>query len=208
MEVPGLPLDFYCRSACRCLKKAASSRKTCLFTDELQHLQKFESIVSSTIPSHPHYSKRKGEKAILELQIYLLEARKWMQKLHGRFVPRSQTVDKVTTKTVGRRFSRTLLEQMNPFVKLRTNPRKTINSPRKQDWEAWVRKLHESYYFLGPSSSRSGMPGVSKKKRLSKERYFHNLPASSTIDPNKSSSIRTSCPAAGFYTERCRKALC
>ncbi|KAJ7567292.1 hypothetical protein O6H91_02G141300 [Diphasiastrum complanatum] len=194
MEAPGLPLNIYCRSARLCLKKAAFSRKARLFTEELQHLRKFESIVSSTIPSHPHYFEKKGEKAVLELQVYLVDARKRMQELHGDLVPRAHSVDKFSARTLKTRSPKPLPERTKPCAKSRTTPRKTFDSPSKQNWEAWVRKLHEAYSFVGSSSLRKGTSCSPKKKTPSKGRDFHSVSASSTTGSNKSLSIRTNSP--------------
>ncbi|KAL2622590.1 hypothetical protein R1flu_002795 [Riccia fluitans] len=78
-----LPINFYCRSARLCLKKAALSKKSQLYGEELQHLKAFETLVISTIPGHPHYSAKKEEKSIVEIRSHLPDAKKRLVELEG-----------------------------------------------------------------------------------------------------------------------------
>lgn len=66
-----LPLNFYSRIVRLYLKKAFVSRKANLLANELQHLRFYTTLVSNTIPLHPLYIDRKGEKPFLELQFEL-----------------------------------------------------------------------------------------------------------------------------------------
>lgn len=83
MDGACLPINFYCRNARLCLKKAALSRKSHLQADELQHLRTYETLVLSTIPAHPLYPERKGEKPIEELWIKVNQRESIAQKGTG-----------------------------------------------------------------------------------------------------------------------------
>ncbi|MCO5580459.1 hypothetical protein L7F22_034327 [Adiantum nelumboides] len=83
MEHSMLPLNYFCRNARLCMKKAAFSKKAQLFTDELLHLKKFHALVVTTIPSHPLYEEKKTEKQIVELQTLLPDIKRRMQQLEA-----------------------------------------------------------------------------------------------------------------------------
>ncbi|MCO5578128.1 hypothetical protein L7F22_031966 [Adiantum nelumboides] len=83
MDQAALPLNFYFRNARLCLKKATFAKKSQLFHDELNHLRQFETLVGTTIPEHPQFEDRKTEKQIVELQMYLSDARRRIQELEG-----------------------------------------------------------------------------------------------------------------------------
>ncbi|KAI5082117.1 hypothetical protein GOP47_0001860 [Adiantum capillus-veneris] len=83
MEHSMLPLNYFCRNARLCMKKAAFSKKAQLFTDELLHLKKFNALVVTTIPSHPLYDEKKTEKQIVELQTLVPDIKRRMQQLEA-----------------------------------------------------------------------------------------------------------------------------
>ncbi|KAL3691453.1 hypothetical protein R1sor_005104 [Riccia sorocarpa] len=78
-----LPINFYCRSARLCLKRATLSKKSHLDAEELQHLKAFETLVISTIPGHPDYSAKKEEKCLVEIRSRLPDAKKRIVELKG-----------------------------------------------------------------------------------------------------------------------------
>jgi hypothetical protein len=181
-----LPLNFYCRNARLCLRKASISRKANLLADELQHLRVFATLVSSTIPLHPLYIDRKSEKPFLELQSQLPEAAQRILELEDSVPPVSptNTTDENTNRLLETEKSNEQPSQMTVNLLLSSSSRptsdsvlrvekKTIISQRAPDkvqqWENSPPNMSETYRFASKSapSSRKTTPTTQRPKKAS-----------------------------------------
>ncbi|CAM6044698.1 unnamed protein product [Sphagnum compactum] len=171
-----LPLNFYCRNARLCLRKASISRKANLLADELQHLRVFATLVSSTIPLHPLYIDRKSEKPFLELQSQLPEAAQRILELEDSVPPVSptHTTDKNNNCLLETEKSNGQPSQMTVKLLLSSSSRptsdsvlrvekKTIISQRAPDgvqqWENSSPNMSEPYRFASNITPRQANGG-------------------------------------------------
>ncbi|KAI5058089.1 hypothetical protein GOP47_0026259 [Adiantum capillus-veneris] len=74
-------ISLICRNARLSLQKAALSRRAHMLSEELEHLRDFESLVSETLPVHPHFSAKRAQKELLELDSHLLNVRQRLAEI-------------------------------------------------------------------------------------------------------------------------------
>ncbi|MCO5546912.1 hypothetical protein L7F22_000350 [Adiantum nelumboides] len=77
-------ISLLCRNARLSLQKAALSRSSHLLSEELEHLRDFDSLVSETLPLHPHFSVKRERKELLELDSHLLDVRKRLAEIESK----------------------------------------------------------------------------------------------------------------------------
>jgi hypothetical protein len=170
-----LPLNFYCRNARLCLRKASFSKKANLPADELQHLIAFTTLVSSTIPLHPLYPDRKDEKPFVELRTQLPEVEGRILELEAEglttVMPIISTTDgkpsclklEKSKEQSSQRKANSLLTSSPRSISdsmSRAEKRTTTNPPKEQpervqQCENWSSNRSEAYRFVSKSAPSS-----------------------------------------------------
>ena len=163
-----LPLNFYCRNARLCHKKAISSRNSQLFQDELSHLHNFQTLVTSAIPSHPQFQDKKSDKQIAELLLCLSDAQKRIRELeleechqsHKLLGPHTISLKKNVAKTSSKSYKSAKSRSSKPTLHT-WSPRSThsvldVKNIVSESLGSQIRqKSPQRSMRLGPSSSSS-----------------------------------------------------
>eukprot|EP01018_Ginkgo_biloba_P009853 Gb_21080 [translate_table: standard] len=168
-----LPLNFYCRNARLYLKKAAFSKKSQLFGEELSHLRKFDALISKTIPAHPLYEERKSEKQILELQALLVEARKRIAEIDeesyasspqsrskGHKSHKSSKISKSSVKSPKGKLEGLANAQASQEIRSPTS--RSHGSPKNQ--QNWLKWVADNGFSVQSSFSASNCSPTSKRQ--------------------------------------------
>ncbi|KAI5072493.1 hypothetical protein GOP47_0012599 [Adiantum capillus-veneris] len=179
MDQASLPLSYHCRNARLYLKKAAFCKKSALFSDELSHLRKFETLVSSTIPSHPLFSISSKEKQVSELLVCLSDCR---ERIHALETAKSlDTESPLAYKTPSQSPTPTLMSKKGKMPgSIRGAPSDSPTSSRRpslgsgdspskkqQSWGIWTANpQHDASQLAGNSPiGFGGLSPPSSRKR-------------------------------------------
>ncbi|EFJ16180.1 hypothetical protein SELMODRAFT_422245 [Selaginella moellendorffii] len=176
----GLPLSFYIRSARLCLKKATLARlqpnspeSSGGSEEELQHLRRFEALVACALPAHKEYCERRGDKAVRELHVGLVEARRRIQEL---------------LEGVGEKSGKSQSQsQKKKAVSSSTSPTKKAASPKRA---ASPTKKAGSPKKLAGSSPKKSRPG-SPRKLSSSSRAPSRPKAATTVEKKLSRPVKS-----------------
>eukprot|EP01018_Ginkgo_biloba_P016909 Gb_32370 [translate_table: standard] len=142
-----LPLNFYCRNARLCLKKAAFSKKSQLYADELRHLKKFDALISGTIRCHPLYEEKKGDKQILELQDFLPETSRRIEELEAECIAnksqsrsrsRGHKSEKGSVKALAKSPGNSSENPYKSQKKAKPLSRTRVSPSKGENWDNWA----------------------------------------------------------------------
>ncbi|KAH7352794.1 hypothetical protein KP509_19G064700 [Ceratopteris richardii] len=176
MEQQPLPLTYYCKNARTHLKRAAFCQKSSLFSDELFHLRKFLTLISSTIPSHPEYSTSSKDKHVYELlsclsccrqRIHTLEAESSSPDPPSRSVSSSPATMKKGQTSVG-----------------------TRDSPSRRQ-QIWGIRAADPQVDISPASFSGSSSPSSRKRAMQKGK---NIVAASDLAADKDPIVVPSLP--------------